>query len=225
MNRNRPGRSPNDYVVDGRELVWLLLYVGMISVSAVFFQLRSGREPNHPLAAIDFFTGGLLWLLSLTALQIAFARLDRDWRLWFWLACAAGLALVSIDEVVELHEKTRFVVGDDDHIKVLAWLCSGAALYALSRIESLPRVSRWALVFGYLIHTCHTIVDAGDGDYFTLPIPLGALIWAEELFELGSLSAYLIGFFFLRDSIVKEGLGRGDEAEVRADLSADSRGG
>jgi hypothetical protein len=217
MNKNEASRLASDYVVDRRQFIWLLLYVGMIHVSALFFQLQSGLQPASGGTPMDFFASVLLWLLSITSLQVAFMRLEGSWKFWFWITCTIGLALVAMDEMMELHERTSNLVGDDDYIKTLSWVITAVTLYALSRIELLPPLTKWALIYGFLFHSGWILVEVGDGDYFVLPFSLGALEWTEEFFELISLSGYFVGFFFLRDSIVKAEFTTGARSTVLPD--------
>lgn len=90
------------------------------------------------------------------------------------------------------------MVRDDDHIKVAAWVAAAIALSVLRRVERLPRLSAGLLGLGYFFQSMYTLVDIGDGDYFRLPwFSNFTLFWAEELFELFSLTSYMLGFLFL----------------------------
>ena len=182
--------------------LWLsLLFILALMASAVVVQTASGTDPWAPAAPIDFFTASILWLLSFSALQIANLRWSQPKKMAFWLMACAGLAVHAIDEMMEFHEITRHVVGDDDHIKVVTWLAAGAALFALSKVEQLPSIAKWGLVIGYFFHCMYMLVEAGDGDYFLLPMPMEVIRTSEEYFELITLACYWYAFVDLQQTL------------------------
>lgn len=200
MNRLQesiPRRASELASPDRRHFVIPAIFALVFVVVAFAVQMTSPVPPWNDAAPIDFFTAALLWMLSLLSLSMANQRLTDRWRLLLWMACCAGFAALAIDEPMEYHERTRRIVGDDDHIKAAAWVFSGFALWLLSRIERLPRVTTALLATGYCFHTCYITVDVGDGDYFKLPIDGSSLQWAEECFELFSLTCYMLAFLFL----------------------------
>lgn len=184
--------------LEARRLVLPLLFALSFVVAGIVVQVTSPTPPWRPASPIDFFTASLLWMLSLLSLLMANQRLTERRRLLFWLGSCAGLAILAIDEMLEYHERTRHVVRDDDHIKVAAWVAAAIALSVLRRVERLPRLSAGLLGLGYFFQSMYTLVDIGDGDYFRLPwFSTFTLFWAEELFELFSLTSYMLGFLFL----------------------------
>ena len=176
----------------------LLLYFAAYIVSAAFFQLRSATPPWIDGSPIEYFTGGLLWMSSLIGLLMAEILLGETRRSWFWLAVSAGLALLAIDEIFGLHEKTTRLVGDDDYVKVLQWIFAGGAIYCMNRFELSSLRTKISFVNGYIMHGLYILTDIGDGDYFSISfVSLSQLKTTEEYLELLTLTAYCIGFIFL----------------------------
>ena len=72
--------------------------------------------------------GGLLWLASSMALMNAVLRSDDLKRSALWLLGCAAIGVVALDELFALHEHSIQVTGDDDHPKILLFLCAVAAI-------------------------------------------------------------------------------------------------
>ena len=144
---------------------------------------------------MEYFTVGLLWMLSLTCLLKVGMFGGSTRRMVLWTAMCVALALLAIDEALEFHEVMDETVGDDDHFKVILWLLTGAFLYVLHRLEGAPRRAAAPLIVGYLFHSLYILSEIGDGDYFHFPgVSLTALKWGEESCELFFLAAYLVAF-------------------------------
>ena len=122
---------------------------------------------------------------------------------FLWLAISAAAGALAIDEVFEFHENTRKIVGDDDYIKMLFWFLTGIGSYILYQVERPARKIVLIFLTGYMIHTLYLIADLGDGEFFTLPLPMDVLHWVEEILELLFLQTYLAGFLLHYTSITK----------------------
>ncbi len=182
----------------GIRLSLLLLFLACYALCAAILQSRSDIAPWLEAAPIEHFTVGLLWMLSLVCLLIANQYLRSRWKLGFWLAACAALAVLAMDEIFSFHERTDAVVGDDDYFKTVSWLLAGLVLYGICRMEAPPRRARRALGLGYVLHSLYIVADIGDGDYFQMPlVSIPRLRWSEEFLELFFLAAYLVGFILL----------------------------
>jgi hypothetical protein len=176
----------------------LLLYFGCYILCGTYIQVHSDKPPWFDGSPLESFTGTLLWLSSFTSLLIADALRSNRWKSWLWLVISAGLAFVALDEIFVFHEQTLYYVGDDDHVKVLQWLVAGGGVYFIHRVGVSSFKARISFVTGYILHTFYVTSDVGDGDYFRIPFAsITQLAWAEEYFELFSLTAYFLGFLFL----------------------------
>jgi len=195
-----------------RALLWfLLLFYVVYAICAVLLQLRSGEPPETSGTVTDVFTGSLLWAISIISLLFASLRMPSTWRAIAWLGLSAAAGAVAIDELFEFHEATRFIVGDDDYIKILTLPVAIAGLYFLYRLEQPRRRVATLFVLGLGFHTLYLISDMGDGDFFQLPVPLYLLLWAEELLELFAIQCYLAGFL-LHFTIVSENVRPSEQA-------------
>jgi hypothetical protein len=172
-------------------LVLLALFFSVFMICAGLLQLRSGLAPQKSSAVIDHFNGALLWFTSFMALLIAATRPRPDLKFLFWLGVCAGFSALAIDEVFEFHERTRHALGDDDYIKMLAWAAAFVGVFMIYRVAKPARMVMQALVIGLGFTTLWLLSDLGDGDFFTIPIPLATLFWLEEYFELLASQFYL----------------------------------
>ena len=152
---------------------------------------------------LDTFIGNILWMLSIASILFAALRFSSKSKFLLWLVISAATGALEIDESFEFHEKTRHVVGDDDHIKMFSWFIAGIGSYILYRIER--PAGKIAIVYltGYLLYTLYLIIDMGDGDFFSLPFSMDVLIWVEEIIETLSLQGYLAGFLLHYTLIAK----------------------
>ena len=185
----------------------LLLFLACYFASALFLQIdaRNIVPPWEDGSAIEQFTAGLLWMLTLLALLIAekhhaAGQPGSQWRTLFWLAGCAAAAVVAIDEVFAFHEYTAdpSSVGDDDPVKLLMYFGAAAALVSIVWVERPPRRVIAAFAIGFFFNTLYALVEFGDGDYFQVPYAtLDQLRWAEEIFELLALSSYMVGFAYV----------------------------
>ena len=172
----------------------LLLFHAVYLICAILLQIRSGELPSLSGTVFDRFTGSVLWMLSVTALLFAALRFGTPSKFLLWFVVSAAAGGLAIDEMFEFHEKTRFLLGDDDYIKILFWFCAGVGSYILYRAERPARKTAAIFLTGYLFQTLYLLVDMGDGDFFTLPVSMDVLIWVEEIFETLAMQAYLTGF-------------------------------
>ncbi len=191
-----PGGKPAGWLMRRLDVVTLLVFIAVIIFIAVWFQILSGICPSNESGPLEFFTQGLLWMLSLTCLLTA--NRHRSWKLAFWLAGCAALAALAIDERFEFHEQTgRRGWFDDDWFKIVSWACAAAVLYTIVRIERPPRFALGAIIAGYVFHSMYIFFEMGDGEFFTLPFERNTERWWEEISELLFLSSYLVGFVLI----------------------------
>ena len=142
----------------------------------MWFQILSGMSPSNESGPLEFFTQGLLWMLSLTCLLTAHTH--RSWKMAFWLAGCAGLALLAIDERFEFHEQTgRRGWFDDDWFKIVSWACAAGVLYTIVWIERPSRFAIGAIIAGYVFHSMYIFFETGDGEFFTLPFERKTSRW------------------------------------------------
>jgi hypothetical protein len=187
----------------------LLLYFAAFVFSAVYFQTGSDTPPWKDGSPVEYFTAASLWMSSLICLLTAELFFGEPKRLLFWLAASAGLALLGIDEIFALHEKTAGIVGDDDHIKVLQWFIAGGVIYYIARFEASTSRAKTMFIVGYVLHSIYLLTDIGDGDYFEMPfLSLAQLKTAEEYLELTTLTTYCFGLIFLYTDAFKAKLSR-----------------
>ena len=185
----------------------LLLFLACYVASALFLQIdaRNTVPPWEDGSAIEEFTGGLLWMLTLLALLIAEKHHasglpGSQWRTLFWLAGCAAAAIVAIDELFAFHEYTAdpASLGDDDYVKWLMYVGAAVALVSIAWVERPPRRVIAAFAVGYLFNSLYALVEFGDGDSFRVPYAtLDQLRWAEEIFELLALASYMVGFSYV----------------------------
>jgi len=175
-------------------LYLLLMFYIVFLICAILLQIRSGESPSTSGTVFDKFTGSLFWVLSITSLLFAAIRFDTKPKFFLWLLVSAGAGALAIDEIFEFHEETRHLIEDDDYIKMSTLIIAVVGSYILYIAEKPTRKIIIVFLTGLLFHTLYIIVDMGDGDFFTLPIPLDALRWIEEILETLSLQGYLAGF-------------------------------
>lgn len=197
----RPPFSPDrsiDAVQDGRRARLLAVYLICYICCAMFFQLRSNVPPSVDQSPIEYFTGGLLWMLSLICVMFSDLKSERRGMALLWGAMSAGFVFLAIAEFFGLLAKTTQVVGNDDYATLLLVLCTGGAIIGFNRIDPFRRPERTAFLFGYLFDLVHTATDLGDGEFFIMPlVTLVQLRWAEEILELLALSGYFAAFLLL----------------------------
>jgi len=97
-----PGSRPAEWIVRRLDVLTLLAFIAVIIYIAVWSQILSGASPSDESSPLEFFTRGLLWMLSLTCLLIA--NRHRSWKLTFWLAGCAALAAHAIHARCKFHE-------------------------------------------------------------------------------------------------------------------------
>jgi hypothetical protein len=175
-------------------LLWLLLlYYAVYIACAILLQLESGELPSTPGTAIDKLTGSLLWMMSIVAILLAVQRLGSPLKILLWLTVSAAAGALAIDEVFEFHERTKSIVGDDDYIKIVFWACAAIGSYVLYKVEKPTKTVAIVFISGFLFQTLYLLVDTGDGDFYSLPIPIAILHWMEEILETLAMQGYLAG--------------------------------
>ncbi len=195
--------SPGDQRVDEATAghpAWLkapvatAIYLVLLVSAAVVTQLASPIPPGNEGSPFEFFTTGLLWMLSLVSLFSALRAASSRREFVFWLAASAALAILAIDEAIAIHERSELSGIDDDIVKVVMWVAVPFVLVYLVRMVRAPRLVRAAFAVGYVFHSLYIFVELGDGETFDLPFATENLKYAEELFELLFLSCYLYAF-------------------------------
>ena len=188
-------------IVEYRQRLLVVGYLGCFVACAIVLQVLSGKHPNVEGSPIDNLTSALLWMTSLVCLLIAGLRLEQRPRALMGLLLCAVFAFLAIDEMYAFHERSEHVLGDDDHVKLLQWVLTGAALVVIGWVERLAPQVRRTLVVGYVIHGVYLLTDLGDGGYFRIPyVSLSQLQWLEELLEISAMSVYFAGFLLFLGS-------------------------
>jgi hypothetical protein len=182
---------------DAKPVFYLSCFFACYISAALVTQVYSGVYPTFDGSPLDYFTGGALWIMSAICLLNAMTRTSQFFNMAFWLAGSAALSVLAIDEFIGLHEATESVFGDDDHIKVAMWAASPVALFLIHRALSAPRAIAWIFAVGWVLHSTYLMIDVGDGDYFSLPVALPTLQWAEDICELLFVSTYLFAFMLM----------------------------
>lgn len=205
-NRTLVQKSPDNTDKQQVNLVWLLGFIACYVLSAAIFQAISPRPPWVDGSPIEYFTGSLLWMLSLVCLLSANKYSSSRWRSMFWLISCAALAALAIDEIFAFHERPEQLgYINDDHFKVVSWLAAAIVLFLILRMEAPSLIARCAIFTGYLFHSLYIFVEIGDGDYFRLPLVSRTILkWLEEFFELFFLASYLIGFILIYTTYSRE---------------------
>ena len=202
---NRCNAMNSEQIKQQRILLSLLVLFYVVYLTcAVLLQIRSGEPPNTPGSVFDILTASMLWVISITAILFAGLRFSPKPVFFLWLVISAAAGALAIDEVFEFHENTRKIVGDDDYIKILFWFLTAIGSYILYTLEEPARKIVLVFVTGYLIHTLYLIADLGDGEFFTLPLPMDVLHWVEEILEMLFLQTYLVGFLLHYTSITQK---------------------
>lgn len=137
----------------------------------------------------------------MVALLIAVERRRDSRSLVLWLIVSASAGGLAIDEVVEVHERTMQVVGEDDYSKILMWVGAVVAITVILRLESGSRHFALALITGLALHTAYLLTDLGDGDFFQMPFNEDIGDWIEEILEILALEAYVAALLFKYTSV------------------------
>jgi len=180
-------------------IVFLIAFVACYVLCAIFFQIASSEPPWNERSPIEFFTRGLLWMLSLTCMLIASHDTSSRFKIIFWMMSCAALFVLAIDERFAFHERPeRLGLFNDDYFKVILWFGTALVFRHIFHLTNPSHMVRCALIIGYLFHSLYILVEIGDGDFFRLPfVSSHSLKWSEELFELFFLSSYLISFVLI----------------------------
>ncbi len=168
-------------------------YLAVFVIVALIGQAVGSISPEQEGSPIEFFTSGLLWMLSIVGLLSAFQALPNVGRSLFWFTLSAALAALAIDESLGFHERTERIGVNDDFAKIVMWL---VVPFVLARVLQFggSRTVRNAFVVGYVLHAMYLLVEVGDGEFFQLPVSNSRLKAAEEIFELLFLACYMFGF-------------------------------
>lgn len=180
---------------ENRTLLYLAIFIVPYFAATTVFQLLWDFEINTEGSPFDRMNGGLLWLAASMALMNAVLRSDDLRRTALWLLGCAAIGVVALDELFALHEHSEGLTGDDDHPKILLFLCAVAGVFILNALENLNRKSFWLIVAGLSAHFIYLLVDMGDGDYFSLPLAKPTLHWIEEYLELTASASYFSALF------------------------------
>ena len=183
-------------------LSFLLMFIACYLLVATIFQVLSHKPPWQDASPIEYFTGGILWMLSLTCLLIACHYTSSRSRLIFWLMSCAALSVLAIDEIFAFHERPEQQgLFNDDYFKVICWLATAFVFRLVFRMEEPSLTARRAIFTGYLFHSLYILVELGDGEFFRIPfLSIRLLKWSEEFFELFFLASYLLAFVLIHMS-------------------------
>jgi hypothetical protein len=174
-------------------LVFLACFFGVFNISALFIQYLTGDAINAHGGTVDIFNGSVLWMASMISLLIAVKRYPDTKRVRLWLVVSAAVGFLAIDEIFEIHEQTKYIIGEDDYVKFAMLLVALAAMVVLYQTERPSKQVVQLFCGGLLFHVCYLTVDFGDGDFFILPIALNTLRWMEEAFEMLGVQTYFAG--------------------------------
>src|SRR4051812_11592961 len=219
----RSTENDDGWPVARRDLVVLVgLFLAVNLFLAWVLQLRSGDPPNTPGGSVDQFDSFILWSAALFALLVALMqrRPLRARVLWFGLSL--GFMLFAIDEVFEFHEESKAVVGDDDYIKIVMWMGACTCVFLLWRFARIRPHAMKVFAAAIMTQTAWLLSDMGDGDFFRVPIPLGALHWIEEYLELVTSSLFVIGLLLHFMDIVTERASRPPADRAAVSVLADA---
>lgn len=188
-------------------------YLAVFVSFALIGQAVSSIPAWEEGSPIEFFTSGLLWMLSLVSLLSAFQALPRARQSFFWFALSAALAVLAIDEALGVHERSEPYGVNDDFVKIAMWI---VVPFVLARVVRLGgnRMVRNAFITGYVLHTLYLLVEVGDGEFFQLPVSTDRLKVAEEIFELLFLACYMFGFAVRYLAVVREDRARMDGIQI-----------
>ena len=180
--------SPNIVIV-----AFILLYIA----AATVFQIRSDIPPWRENAPIDLMNGSLIWMVAIIALVMAMITRRDPIRSLMWLAGAAALGFVALDEIFGIHEAAQHI-RDDDDAKIFMAVGAALALVVLVRVQRVNRLCLRLIVAGYTTQLLYLISDLGDGDFFDLTFGhLDALRYVEEYLELLAMSFYFAAFMLV----------------------------
>ncbi len=181
-----------------------MAYVGALVTTALVVQSQSTVPAWTAGAPVEYFTSALLWMLSLICVVLAGRNLTRVFTALFWLAGSAGLAALAVDEVMEFHERSSQVIGNDEPFKLAAWAGAGVVLYIIGTRHTQSRPARVMLLAGYVLQTLWLLADLGDGDLFRVRgMTIRNLRYTEEVLELLFLGPFLVGFTCLMEADVR----------------------
>ena len=161
------------------------------------FQYISKIPPWVDGSPVDILTGSMIWMTCLIALIMASLTSGRFWQSLMWLAGAAALGVVALDELFGMHEHAA-KLRDDDDPKILMALGAGVALAVLVKVQKLRGAPLHLLATGFVIHTLYLLSDLGDGDFFDIRFGnADGLRIAEECLEFSAMGCYLAAFVMI----------------------------
>ena len=105
------------------------------------------KERQKDRSPIEYFTGGLLWMLSVLCLLLALSPQQGQRTLFFWIAGCVVLSILAIDEAMAGHEwveKHWYI--NDDYPKIVLWILTLKVLYTIY-----GKASPWPLLVIELI--------------------------------------------------------------------------
>ena len=181
-------------------------FIACFVLSALFAQLTSDIGPWVDRSPIEYFTGGLLWMLSMLCLLNALSLPQGDRSLIFWLAGCVVLSILAIDEGMGGHEwveKQWYI--NDDFLKIALWILTLKILYTIYGKASPYLILKYIFVFGYIFQSLYILFEISDGEFYDVSEILDKYQakWGEELCELFFLSAYWLGFFLFYQNVTQ----------------------
>ena len=186
-------------------------YLVIFAIVGLVAQALGSISAEQEGSPLEYFTSGLLWMLSLVALLSALQALPQTSKSLFWFASSAALAALAIDESLGIHERTERIGVNDDLAKIAMWVLVPLVLARVAKLGG-NRTVRNAFIVGYVLHACYLLVEVGDGEFFQLPVSNARLKSAEEIFELLFLSCYMFGFALRYLAVIREGSARNGES-------------
>jgi len=175
--------------------------IGLPLDQGVVPYLSLSNEANVP----TYFSAALLASCSvLLTIAAQAARAAREKRAWSWWVLAAGFALMSVDEAIEIHEHLAFF--RTGGVLYFSWVIPAGVLVLvlgvgfLRFLRDLPAATRWRFVGAGALYVLGAV---------GLELPLGAwterfgneslgyalIDWCEESLEIGALILFLHALF------------------------------
>ncbi len=165
-------------------------------IAAIYLQVTSPIPPWRDGTPLEYFTGGLLWMLGMFCMLNALHIARAGGISLFWLAGCVVLSLLAIDEAMRAHEwvEQNWYL-NDDYFKIALWTVTPIILYIVyKKIQPSPFL-KFIFICGYIIQTLYMFFEVSDGEFYIVDFlhPIDAK-WGEEICELFFLSAYWLGF-------------------------------
>ena len=178
------------------------IFLVFLFVIANLLQLPNPEGMGRPGSIFDYFTSILLWFLSLASFSLGARPQNLYWRRLFWFAASLGMAILAMDEILEIHERTSRGYGvNDDYYKVFLWMCAGIAIVILVKMEKPASNIIRMLAFGYFLNSVYMVVELADELGFEYSRGFTDFLrYTEEELEMLFLMTYLVAFVYLSAS-------------------------